>query len=161
MTITTTRRVAVAAASLAFALIGGTAYAATINGTAGNDTLKGTSEGDYIYGKAGDDHIVPKGGHDYAYGGPGADVISDFWGPEGTTPVARDWFYGGGGADTIYGGARDQVFGGDGNDRIVLAYAHAGTLVNCGPGFDRVVSNEPFTGVTVKNCEVKKVVSAG
>lgn len=161
MTIKTTRRVAITAASLAFALLSGTAYAATINGTPGNDTLNGTSAGDYIYGKGGDDHITPKGGHDYAYGGAGDDVLSDFWRADGSDPVARDWFYGGIGADTIYASARDQVWGGAGNDKVVLAYAGAGTLVDCGRGFDRLVSNQPLVGVTRRNCERVRIVSAG
>ena len=156
------RTLGVMAASAASALVlAAPAVAAVINGTSGDDTLRGTAAGDYIYGKGGNDHIIPKGGHDYAYGGAGDDVLSDFWGPEGTSPVARDWFYGGGGADTIYGGARDQVYGGVGNDHIELAYAGAGTLVDCGRGFDRLRSNQPLDGVTVRHCERVRVVSAG
>jgi len=157
----TLRRIAVGTGLALTMLLAGTAYAATINGTAGNDTLKGTAADDYIYGKGGNDTIVPKGGHDYAYGGAGADTLTDFWRADGSDPVARDWFYGGIGPDKIFASARDQVYAGPGDDYVELAYAGAGTMVDCGKGFDRLRSNQPLTGVTRKNCERVRVVSAG
>jgi Ca2+-binding RTX toxin-like protein len=150
-----------AASAISALVLAAPAVAAVINGTSGDDTLRGTAAGDYIYGKGGNDHIIPKGGHDYAYGGAGDDYLTDFWGVEGSDPVARDWFYGGGGADTIYASARDQVYGGVGNDRVFLAYAGAGTLVDCGKGYDRLVANQPLDGVTVMHCERVRVRSAG
>jgi len=34
-------------------------------------------------------------------------------------------------------------------------------MVNCGPGDDHLFFNEPHPGVTIKNCEHVKIVSAG
>jgi len=161
----TFRSLGVAAASVCTAVsalvLAAPALGAVINGDAGNNTLTGTAADDTIYGRGGDDRITPKAGRDHAYGGPGDDVLTDFWRPDGSTPVQRDWYYGGLGADTIYASARDQVYAGPGNDRVILAYAGAGTLVDCGPGFDRLTSNQPLDGVTVIHCERVRVVSAG
>jgi Ca2+-binding RTX toxin-like protein len=156
------RTMGVAAASVFCSLaLAAPALADVINGDAGNNTLTGTSGADYLYGKGGNDKLNPKAGNDYAYGGLGDDVLTDFWRPDGSTPVQRDWYYGGGGADRIYASARDQVYGGAGPDKVVLAYAGAGTLVDCGRGYDRLISNQPLHGVTVMDCERVRVVSAG
>ncbi len=113
------RAILVVATMLALLAVGGVALAATIEGTNGNDRIVGSD---------GRDQIAGKGGHDTIYG-----------------LRARDSLSGGSGNDTIYAGpvneaAQDAVAGGYGDDVIRVANRPAGQdVVDCGPGFDRVV----------------------
>jgi RTX calcium-binding nonapeptide repeat (4 copies) len=59
----------------AFALIAGSAWAATINGTARGETLRGTTAADRIDGKGGHDKLIGAGGNDVLVGGPGNDIL--------------------------------------------------------------------------------------
>ncbi|WP_284368792.1 calcium-binding protein, partial [Pseudomonas putida] len=80
-------------------VLNGDARNEELNGFGGNDTLNGNDGNDTISGGDGDDTLV---------GGSGADTLR-----------------GDNGADTLNGGADgsfDQLFGGDGDDQLTLAY---------------------------------------
>lgn len=82
-----------------------------INGTAGADTLTGTGAGDYLYGLAGNDTIHGGGGADVIDGGLGSDTI---YGEDGDDRLI------GGAGDTARANASDNLYGGNGNDVLIL-----------------------------------------
>jgi Tol biopolymer transport system component len=73
-----------------------------LSGTAASETLFGTPSADVICGGRGADKIIGGGGNDILDGGPGKDILQGGAGKDRI--VARD-------------GQRDQVRGGEGNDR--------------------------------------------
>jgi Ca2+-binding RTX toxin-like protein len=85
----------------------------TIEGTSGNDNLVGTQGWEYIYGLGGQDHIEGNGGNDYIDGGDDDDVVDG--------GAGKDFIFSGGGhrdsEDIDY---YDFVYGGEGDDVIVI-----------------------------------------
>ncbi len=71
---------------------------ANINGTSGNDSLLGTSNSDNIFGGQGDDFIFS-----------GENILGAF-----------DYIDAGEGNDTIIVSGEAYVFGGSGNDRVMV-----------------------------------------
>ncbi len=103
----------------------------------GGPIVTGTEEADTLYGITGNDTLDGLGGDDILYGDT-----------EGS-PVGNDTLSGGTGSDTLYGGdgidwfwltdAADQVFGGDGDDRIAVignVGSLAGLVIDGGTGFN-------------------------
>jgi Tol biopolymer transport system component len=115
-----------------------------ISGLGGNDWIDGGTESDTIHGGAGNDVIVDDLGHDRLYGDAGNDVIDGGNGP--------DTIYGGSGNDRLRGGLYpDRLFGGPGDDWIDANDGYH-DYVDCGPGYDTVVTNLGAPD-TIKNCE--------
>jgi hypothetical protein len=129
----------------------------TIHGGPLADYISAGARADVIYGDAGNDTIIAGGGNDTVYGGDGNDVI--FGDGKGASRVAgNDHIYAGNGddsvmsgygADTLYLGAGNDgssslgsavVYGGPGNDGIVVNKKFARhSFVDCGPGRDSVL----------------------
>ncbi|HTN25374.1 MAG TPA: LamG-like jellyroll fold domain-containing protein [Solirubrobacteraceae bacterium] len=111
----------------------------TINGGAGNDRVRGGTGNDIVTGGFGADRIEGGPGDDALVGDNDADTIH---GGDG-----NDVLHGGSGIDNLYGeGGDDRIFadsgageilGGDGDDTIVVDGATR-SVVNCGPGNDRL-----------------------
>ena len=118
---------------------------AVLTGTDGPDVIIGTASGEAIYGGAGNDVINAGGGDDDIDGGPGADVIN---GGDGTDSVSYpgtagvdvniDGFPNDGalGEGDSVGADVEDVFGGDGNDKIVGSAA--ANTVDGNAGDDRI-----------------------
>jgi hypothetical protein len=121
-----------------------------IVGADGDDDLSGQEGADYINGAQGVDVIAGGDGEDRIYGAGGNDEAMDV--------KARDRFGGlfpGKNSDTVYGGpgddrivaavpldegAKDIIYGEDGNDLIeVESQPAAKDVVYCGGGYDRVI----------------------
>jgi Ca2+-binding RTX toxin-like protein len=111
-------------------------------GEDGNDTLNGDAGNDSLLGWTGDDAMTGGTGADYLFGHFGNDVLS---GDQGS-----DYLSGGAGNDTLSGYSRgasgeasqtaidgaDSLYGGDGDDRIILG---RGDLAQGGAGNDAFV----------------------
>lgn len=109
-----------------------------INLTSNNDDFTGTSANEDIYGLAGNDTLRTGGGWiDGLYGGAGDDTLinngSDqavlFGGDDNDTLIGGDdqwdWLQGDDGNDILDGGGSfDSVYGGAGNDRIIIRDGH-------------------------------------
>lgn len=138
-------------AVLLVALTCGAVLAKTINGTANDDYLEGTPKADNISGRAGDDHIHGLAGADELVGGRGKDTV---WGDLGDDKIygwagndtligwrGYDRLVGGNGADGLVDG--EEMFGGDGNDRIgdaVWDQPQPGSFQASGGGGDDVIN---------------------
>jgi hypothetical protein len=85
-----------------------------IDGTAKDETLVGNLGPDELNGLAGDDRLNGAAGADTLKGGLGDDTL------EGGRDRVADLIYGGGGGDEIGVGARDQAWGGPGDDLLHL-----------------------------------------
>ncbi len=141
------------------------AHAQDIDGDKDPNHLMGTPQADVIHGKGGDDVILGKGGPDEIYGDKGADKLYGNGGRD-TIVTAKgnddpNILAGGHGHDKLYPRGQDQVRGGLGNDRIEAAYADPAMSVDCGPGNDTLIFNQPHPGVEITDCEHVKIVSAG
>ncbi len=105
-----------------------------LSGGAGDDTILGDIGDDYIQGDDGNDSLVGGEGDDILSGGDGDDTIE---GGEGDNTISGgdgddsiylstngdNWVEAGTGNDTIYAphhGGRNVIFGGTGQDRLVL-----------------------------------------
>src|SRR5215216_5334793 len=121
-----------------------------IYGEEGNDfELDGDSGNDLIYGGPGDDGGAPtsenlqhhglrgEGGENQVYGNEGADTI------DAQTTLLSALAYcvhrGRFACVVDLAGAREEIFGGDGDDTITAADG-VKDVINCGAGLDRVVS---------------------
>lgn len=117
-------------AALLAVSIAAPAAAAVIDGTSGPDVLVGTANEETMRGFGGADKIYGKGGADRIYGGHDS---------------KKDLLYGGPGNDVIYARFGDRVYAGRGNDVVrVRGAAWKWTIVNCGPGYDRITGNNPW-----------------
>lgn len=111
-------------------------------GGEGNDFLQGDSgtgrsDGDdYLDGEAGDDILLGEGGKDEIHGGAGADQIAGDNGGSDTSGEA-DTLYGGAGNDIIDGQGGDDVIDGGADNDIVAGGAGADNL-NGGLGDDQL-----------------------
>jgi hypothetical protein len=109
-------------------------HRATIVGTPGDDVLDGTEGRDVIVGLGGSDTITGGAGNDLICAGGGADSVD--------AGDGNDKVYGSGGNDTIGGGAgRDTIDGQGGRDHLDSG-SGSGGLVFGGSGNDRLVLNE-------------------
>jgi len=108
-------------------LIDGGSDSDQLGGDAGDDLLFGGSGNDIQYGGTGDDQLDGGSGNDIANGGSGNDTL--FGRSEADLldgGAGDDIVYGGTGDDTLLwrgaenAGARDTIFGGDGNDLLQL-----------------------------------------
>lgn len=153
--------------------VGGAAWADGIDGTPGADHLTGTDGPDTITALAGDDVVHAGRGADIVLGGLGDDRVDGQRGPDelrggpgddvlnaGRDPK-KDIVFGDRGADRIFVFGIDNGYGGPGGDRIWGTYAAAGMQVDCGPGHDVLIFNQPSPKVVRVGCEVVKVKSAG
>jgi Ca2+-binding RTX toxin-like protein len=131
-----------------------------ITGTANADNLEGTNANDSMIADAGDDSISSDGsGNDTLLGGDGNDNLID-------VGVGHDFLDGGMGNDTLDGGmgsdtldggggddylsdsedyyyysSQDSLFGGDGNDTLVLNYGNYNSTLDGGTGADSLYSS--------------------
>ncbi|RYD63077.1 MAG: hypothetical protein EOP58_12070, partial [Sphingomonadales bacterium] len=96
----------------------------------GNDVFQGGALADAATGDRGDDTILGGGGSDLLLGGFGNDTL--------TGGAGNDGLYGEGGNDVIYTAEGDRVFGGAGNDSIVLGDYRFHSIVG-GDGHDLLV----------------------
>ena len=153
--------------------VGGAAWADGIQGTPGADDLVGTGGPDTItalggddvvharagmdivHGGLGDDTLRGQGGPDDLYGGPGDDVL------DAGRDAQADFLFGRLGADRIYVFGIDSAYAGPGDDRVWGTYGAAGMRVDCGPGDDVLIFNQPSPTVERVRCEAVKVRSAG
>ena len=119
-----------------------------ISGGSGSDTVSGGAGNDRMSGGTGNDIVAGGFGADRIEGGPGDDALvgdndaDDISGGDG-----NDVIHGGSGIDDLDGGAGDdrifadsgagRILGGPGDDTIVVDGATR-SIVNCGPGNDRV-----------------------
>lgn len=129
--------------------------AVDVTGTPGDDLMTGTNLTDTLQGVGGNDIIFGAGGSDRLYGGDGADRIfgedGDDWLVSGNlnpgetflprafpdTGTEYDQLYGGGGNDALVIGYGDLADGGAGTDRLYLSLAgadHAITVNTLGLG---------------------------
>lgn len=130
-------------------------------GGAGNDWVAGGADNDFADGGDGDDLVLGQAGNDNVWGGDGDDTVE---GGDGNDNVEGLW-----GDDRLYGGAgndilddasepggifgRDWYFGGDGDDRMIvagLADALGEHAIDGGAGFDRlelVAANQTVAGI--------------
>lgn len=135
-----------------------------IHGGPGDDIdLDGDHQIDKIYGEEGNDlEVDGDRGNDLLYGGPGDDGGAptsenlQHHGLRGEGDENR--VYGEDGADTIdaqtaveLAGAREEIFGGDGDDTITAADGLVDEI-DCGPGLDTVVAYDRRLDVLV-DCE--------
>ncbi|MBS1870106.1 MAG: hypothetical protein JSS99_10605 [Actinobacteria bacterium] len=114
-------------------------------GTPGNDVIVGGSADEAIYGGAGNDTLSGGAGNDELDGGPGADILnggpgSDVVSYSGTLPVkvtldgvANDGTAGEG--DNV-GSDVEDIFGGDGDDKLVGS--RAANTIDGGAGDDTI-----------------------
>jgi uncharacterized repeat protein (TIGR01451 family) len=120
----------------------GTGFGDRITGLEGRDLLRGGEGPDCLWGGTGDDVVDGDGGDDQLWGGDGRDRL------EGG--VGDDRLIGGRKADQLSGGpgndqllpssGRDRVFAGLGDD-VIAARDGARDVIFCGPGNDRVVAD--------------------
>ncbi|MCQ4160817.1 hypothetical protein NON00_12855 [Roseomonas sp. GC11] len=89
----------------------------SLYGGEGNDTLAGGALNDTLYGDAGDDTLTGGEGGASLYGGEGNDTL--------VGGTQADWLSGDAGDDTLTGGSGggDYLYGGDGNDLVILDYS--------------------------------------
>jgi Ca2+-binding RTX toxin-like protein len=109
-----------------------------INGTAGDDTLTGEAGADTIHGLGGNDTIDGKNGSDAIYGDEGNDILSDYEG-------ADVQLYGGIGNDTLIVSRASPTYilsgtvdGGDNDDVIDVTNGSAALTVLGGAGADTI-----------------------
>ena len=137
-----------------------------IHGGAGDDIdLDGDQQIDQIYGEEGNDlEVDGDHGNDLLYGGPGDDG-----GPPTSENLQHHGLRGEGGENQVYGedgadtmdaqtavdlgGAREEIFGGAGDDTITAADGLV-DVIDCGLGLDTVVSYDRELDVLV-DCETR------
>ncbi len=102
----------------------------TLYGGEGNDTLDGGLHDDELFGENGDDIIWGASGADTLYGEAGDDILN---GAQGDTsldldgePEAIDHLFGGIGNDSLLLGIGDEGTGGDGADTFIIDQAVIG-----------------------------------
>lgn len=117
----------------------------TIFGTDGPDVINGSGAGESIYARAGDDVVNGGAGDDELDGGPGADVLrggpgSDAVSYSGPTAVVVSADSRGGdgatGEGDNVGSDVEDIFGGDGDDR--LTGNSSANTIDGGPGNDQI-----------------------
>ena len=141
------RRCAAFAAALCLLVPAVVLAEGAVQGTAGDDALTGTPGADTLYGLAGNDTLDGGGGDDDLDGGPGADDLRGGAGVDGVLyggrtaavavtldDVADDGAQGEG--DNVHADV-EQVFGGDGGDR--LNGSAKDELIDGGGGDDSIV----------------------
>ncbi|GGD99591.1 Ca2+-binding protein, RTX toxin-related [Gemmobacter megaterium] len=101
-------------------------------GGTGNDSLSGDAGDDRLYGGDGNDNLIGGDGNDKLFGGLGNDLLQSGQGTDTLNGQAGDdRLYltasgvarGGDGNDSIYGGSagsRSEIFGGKGDDLVIL-----------------------------------------
>ncbi|MBL4807975.1 MAG: Hint domain-containing protein, partial [Rhodobacteraceae bacterium] len=120
-----------------------------INGGSGDDTLNGGNGNDIINGGSGNDTIDGGNGNDIINGGSGNDTI--------TGGQGDDTICGGEGDDTITNGSTsngdfDALFGGAGNDTILIQGGQGDAYVDGGDGNDIIdLGGYQSSGSTVVN----------
>jgi serralysin len=103
----------------------------SIQGMGGNDVLAGAGGDDIVTGQAGADSLEGGTGNDWVF----TAVFSSAWviNFQGPPPfdvgVEVDYAYGGEGDDYVIGGYGDNLFGGDGLDRLILSLMGASSGV--------------------------------
>lgn len=132
-----------------------------LDGGEGNDLLIGGEGDDFLFGRGGDDTLIGGEGNDLLDGGEGNDTADYSDDSEGVTVdlgtgratgsgIGRDTLasienvIGGSGDDVLIGNeAANILFGGAGNDRIVIG---AGDMAEGGEGDDRIEAIAGGTG---------------
>ena len=115
-------------------------------GTAADDDMKGTHQRDLLRGGRGRDALHGNEGRDCLFGQRGGDRIHG--------AQRADKISGGRGDDRLSGGGLpDTISGGKGKDviRDASSGARHGNHIDCGQGFDKVVTNKQSK--VAANCE--------
>ncbi len=119
---------------------GAVADAAVLVGTPQSDTFRTGAANDAVWGNGGDDELLDQGGRDYLSAGAGD--------------------------DSVLGDQRDLIYGGPGDDVIVLASAKGLAFgVNCGPDEDTLLvqdgAGEPQELIRSRAAECEQIVVSG
>lgn len=164
----------------------GVAFAATIKchrGGPQGTTCVGTDGPDRLFGSNVYNEMIARGDDDLLYGRDGPDSMQGDESGGSTSPTdgddqlygnyGRDNLQGDGGSDLLKGGAdndyidaaefprtsslgsEDTVIGDGGDDEIVAYDFHPDTI-DCGNGFDRVVSYDAGLDELSENCEIQR-----
>ncbi len=101
----------------------------TLYGDAGNDSISGDAGNDFLAGQLGDDHIMGGAGADNINGGGGDDTLSGFTDTAGaasgmTAIDGIDTLWGGDGNDLLILGHGDAAIGGAGSDTFALDFRY-------------------------------------
>jgi Ca2+-binding RTX toxin-like protein len=125
-------------------------FGVVVLGSGHDDQLSGTGDADHLVGDAGDDHLDGRGGadelraesdsrpepgaaadDDTLSGGPGRDLLVAW--------IGNDALYGDSDDDTVWslGGGPSEVFGGQGDDELVISFPTSPTfMADGGEGHD-------------------------
>lgn len=139
-----------------------------IYGDGGNDMISAEAGDDSINGGIGDDDISAGDGRDTLAGGVGNDLLfgggngDRCYGNDGDDRLISDLDFLPGGADSLYGGAgndvceagtgNDLLYGGAGND---LMFGGLGNdLINGGTGNDRILNDENYMTVVTATTQL-------
>lgn len=126
---------------------------ATIDGGDGDDTIEGGATADVIAGGAGNDKLSGGDGGDQLFGGAGADALDG--------GAGADRLDGGDGPDKLDGGSgADTLVAGPGDDSLEAEDGSADTL-DCGAGYDRVLSWDRKKDRTVSRSACESVPEVG
>lgn len=136
-------------------IINGGAGDDRLDGGAGDDVINGGAGDDLINGGAGDDRLFGGDGDDEIHGGAGDDYID---GGKGVNLLD-----GGDGNDTIVAGDGDTVFGGTGDDHILVATDRGSPrLIDGGDGSDTLeLTGTGAATLTSKVVNVEHLVVSG
>jgi hypothetical protein len=99
------------------------------------------------------DELLGHHGNDTLDGGGGRDVLWGDWDPKNNNESQTDVLRGGANNDFLYPShGKNNMYGGDGNDRIIAYYGHG--LIDCGPGpRDYAQTRWQSNAYKVRNCE--------
>jgi Ca2+-binding RTX toxin-like protein len=121
-------------------------------GTEFADRLIGTDQGEFIHGEGGNDRIEAHGGDDTINPGFGYDVVYAGPGDDHSNKQAylKDELHLGPGNDYVTVGYGTDVWGGYGDDRIVVApHITSASVVAGGPGIDSFRISSRLLGVLI------------
>ena len=117
---------------------GGT-VALELSASDGNDSVTGSDRAEVFYLRTGSDTVLAGAGNDTIHGGGNHTEISGEAGDDVLYSGGYGGFLSGGtGNDTIHSRGGEQVFGGAGDDWVLIDAAPNGVYVDTGPGLDRV-----------------------
>jgi Ca2+-binding RTX toxin-like protein len=175
----------VLAGAVALLVAAGVAFAETIKchrGGPKGEVCVGTDGPDRLFGSSVYNEMIARGGDDLLYGREGPDKMQGDESGQSTSPTdgddqiygnhGRDTLQGDGGSDLLKGGADDDYIDaaefprtsspgsedtvmGDGGDDEIVVYDFHPDAIDCGTGFDRVVSYDVGLDDLSENCEIQ------
>jgi Ca2+-binding RTX toxin-like protein len=123
-------------------VLSGNAGSDVLQGGDGNDTISGGSGNDWLKGEAGNDTLQGGDGDDQLIGGRGTNILRGEAGNDTLTTGESDE------------GAVDEVYGGSGNDTIII-YENGTGVIDGGTGTDRILvtATSDISGYSISNVE--------